>query len=62
MGTVVYTDAGGTTHNLGPWLKDVPFNAGHYQIEVTNDGKGTIGIFTPVTTAEAAIATCSAVK
>lgn len=33
----------GTTA-VGPWLKDVPANAGHYTISVSNDGAGTITV------------------
>jgi general secretion pathway protein G len=32
---------------VGPWLKDVPANAGHYTISVANDGSGTISVSTP---------------
>jgi hypothetical protein len=30
----------------GPWLKDVPFNAGHYELTVDAGGNGQIGILT----------------
>lgn len=55
LGTVAYTDAGGTVHTLGPWLKDVPFNAGHYQIEIANDQSGTIFVAQPKPLAPAPI-------
>jgi general secretion pathway protein G len=29
---------------VGPWLKDYPYNANHYQISVASDGSGTITI------------------
>jgi hypothetical protein len=39
--------AGGTKNTsgsstLGPWLKDIPSNSGHYAIYATNDGSGDI--------------------
>jgi prepilin-type N-terminal cleavage/methylation domain-containing protein len=36
------TTASGT---LGPWLKDYPYAAGHYQIEVKADGSGTVSVY-----------------
>ena len=45
---------------VGPWLKDVPTNSGHYQMELTSDGNGTVAPYNfaapPVAT------TCSAVS
>jgi prepilin-type N-terminal cleavage/methylation domain-containing protein len=29
----------------GPWLKDLPYNSGHYQIVVSNDAAGTISVY-----------------
>ena len=29
----------------GPWLKNYPYNTDHYQIEVSNDGKGTVSVW-----------------
>lgn len=40
LGTV--TTATGT---VGPWMKDNPVNSSHYEIQLSNDGKGTIGVF-----------------
>jgi type II secretion system protein G len=34
------------TDGNGPWLKTVPFNANHYQIDVSADGFGTITVNT----------------
>jgi prepilin-type N-terminal cleavage/methylation domain-containing protein len=33
------------TPQAGPWLKDYPFNSGHYQIQVSTDGKGTVTVW-----------------
>ena len=33
----------GTAANpIGPWLSDIPFNAGHYEIQVATNGTGAI--------------------
>jgi Domain of unknown function (DUF4190) len=42
MGTT--KGVGGTT--VGPWLTAVPASAGHYQIEVSSDGSGTVSVYT----------------
>ena len=47
----------GTTA-VGPWLKDVPANAGHYTISVSNDGAGTVTVLN----AAGAPSTCSAIS
>ena len=39
VGALMYS----TTTNSG-YLKDVPFNSGHYLITVSVDGKGTVGV------------------
>ncbi len=31
--------------SAGPWLRDYPYSAGHYQIEVSTDGKGTVSVY-----------------
>ena len=36
------TDPGGNAD--GPWLKDTPYNPGHYSIVVLNDGSGTVQV------------------
>ena len=46
---------GGNT--VGPWLKSIPANSGHYSITVTQDGAGTIGVLNGA----GAASTCSAV-
>ena len=33
-----------TGNPVGPWLKDVPVNGGHYGIFVSNDGTGTVTV------------------
>ena len=44
VGALLQTDKGGAggkgtaTNPLGPWLKDIPWNAGHYEITVTVAG------------------------
>jgi prepilin-type N-terminal cleavage/methylation domain-containing protein len=34
------------TDGNGPWLKTIPYNANHYQIDVSADGAGTITVNT----------------
>jgi prepilin-type N-terminal cleavage/methylation domain-containing protein len=34
----------GTDATVGPWLKDVPKNTGHYTISVSNNGLGTVTV------------------
>ena len=46
--------------NVGPWLKDVPANTGHYVIFVSNDGLGTVTVTKDGTLATAT--TCSAIS
>lgn len=64
LGTIAVT--GGST--TGPWLKDDPVQSGHYEIQVTNDGTGTIGVYQPGTYPTAQIgskntvADCTSVK
>lgn len=41
LGTVQVT--GGST--IGPWMRDDPVGTGHYEIQVKNDGSGTIGVY-----------------
>jgi prepilin-type N-terminal cleavage/methylation domain-containing protein len=41
MGTI--TTASGAT--VGPWLKDDPVNPNRYEIQVTDDGLGTVGVY-----------------
>jgi general secretion pathway protein G len=36
------TDPGGNTD--GPWLRDTPYNAGHYAIILLNDASGTVQV------------------
>jgi general secretion pathway protein G len=36
--------APGAAGPVGPWLRDVPLNNHHYQIVVSNDGTGTVGV------------------
>lgn len=62
LGTVTYTDSLGADHVLGPWLKDVPYNVGHYQIEVSADGKGTIYVAQAATAGAIQIGTKNAVS
>jgi prepilin-type N-terminal cleavage/methylation domain-containing protein len=71
LGTVKDTQTSTTGVTLGPWLKDAPVNADHYQIEYTyNAGAGEEGVFTAPTSGTAAqvgtytegIAACSAVS
>ena len=40
MGTAT-TNSG----TVGPWLKEYPYNIGHYQIEVKADGSGTVSVY-----------------
>ncbi|MDE3203656.1 MAG: prepilin-type N-terminal cleavage/methylation domain-containing protein [Acidobacteriota bacterium] len=42
MGTVAFPN---TTY--GPWLKEAPLNANHYAVVISDDGKGTISVYTP---------------
>jgi general secretion pathway protein G len=42
--TIPNTGAPGAAGPVGPWLRDVPFNNHHYQIVVSNDGTGTVGV------------------
>jgi prepilin-type N-terminal cleavage/methylation domain-containing protein len=44
---------------VGPWLKDVPANPGHYTINVANDGTGLV---TVQTNPGGGTTTCSALK
>ena len=37
---------GSVANPVGPWLKDIPFNTGHYQIVVSTDGLGTVSVYT----------------
>jgi prepilin-type N-terminal cleavage/methylation domain-containing protein len=32
---------------IGPWLRDIPYNGGHYEIVVSVDGSGTVGVLSP---------------
>lgn len=54
------TDANGNT--IGPWLKDLPFNAGHYQIALSSDGSDTISVYTTTATPTAIAGGCSGVS
>ncbi len=40
----------GTAPGVGPWLKSVPSNPGHYSIVAANDGSGTITVDGPTGT------------
>jgi prepilin-type N-terminal cleavage/methylation domain-containing protein len=46
LGTVALAD--GTT--VGPWLKDVPYNPNHYQIQMNGTGDGVITVWTTAAT------------
>jgi general secretion pathway protein G len=35
-----------TAKGLSAWIKDVPFNAGHYEILASADGQGTVSVLT----------------
>jgi prepilin-type N-terminal cleavage/methylation domain-containing protein len=35
---------------VGPWLKDYPYNASYYQIEVDANGSGTISVYNTAST------------
>lgn len=37
----------GTDGIVGPWLKEVPGNPGHYTLTVANDGSGSITVILP---------------
>lgn len=65
------TDANGATTannyvssgNVGPWLKDVPANTGHFTIFAANDGSGTVAVLDGTGNWLASSATgCSSVK
>jgi prepilin-type N-terminal cleavage/methylation domain-containing protein len=56
---------GASFANVGPWLKDVPANSGHYTISVTNDGLGTVQVLnaaTPPAVLGTSAAACSSVS
>ena len=38
------TGKGSLTNPVGPSLKDIPINPGHYEITVSTDGRGTVGV------------------
>ncbi len=56
------------SNTLGPWLKDNPVNQGHYSIQVSTDGKGTVQVYdatggaTIPATGTGTAADCSSVK
>lgn len=54
------TDANGNT--IGPWLKDLPFNNGHYQIALSSDGTDTISVYTTTATPTVVAGGCSGVS
>ncbi|MDA8048261.1 MAG: prepilin-type N-terminal cleavage/methylation domain-containing protein [Actinomycetota bacterium] len=42
MGTVTFPNG-----TFGPWLKEAPLNSNHYEIVLSNDGKGTVMVYKP---------------
>jgi type II secretion system protein G len=42
MGTVTFPNG-----PYGPWLKEAPLNANHYEIVLSDDGKGTVSVYKP---------------
>lgn len=34
------------TNNVGPWIRDIPWSQGHYQIVVVPNGNGTVSVYT----------------
>jgi type II secretory pathway pseudopilin PulG len=64
MGTA---DVNGTT--VGPWLKDFPYNAGHYQLDMPANGNADISVYNtaappeqvPSSGATGSISDCSSV-
>lgn len=63
LGTAT-TPSGST---IGPWLKDVPYNNGHYQIELSSTAPGQISVYNTATTpaqigSTNTVSDCQAVK
>lgn len=60
------TDNNTPANNIGPWLKDLPFNNGHYQIALSSDAADTISVYNTATPAPAdlgsSITACQSVK
>ncbi len=52
--------AAGGAPGVGPWLKSVPANPGHYTIWVANDGTGTVTVVPSGGTGPGTFLTCAA--